>query len=419
MEISFGDLIEVKTKDKVFVGRLMERPEIIKGNYLVIKLENGYNIGISREKIIEIKLIEKYKKKEEKIEIEKKSNLPTITLISTGGTISSKVDYATGGVIASLEAANLVNWVKELRSIANFETKAIMQKMSEDMEEEDWIKMAREVYKEIKKEEVKGVIITHGTDTMHFSTAALSFLLEKLNKPVIFTGAQRSSDRPSSDAYLNILFSSYLAKEDFGEVALVMHSSIEDKEGVAHVGTRVRKLHTSRRDAFKSVTTKPLALISRNGKVKFLLDKRKDEEVRLFDKLEKKVGLIYTYPGMSEKIIDFFIDNDYKGLVIAGTGLGHTPLKLVNKIKEATDKGIVVAITSQCIYGATHPFVYSTLRKLSIKANALFLYDMLTEVAYIKLKYAIAKANKVEDVKKIMITNLKREFTYGVSNGEI
>ncbi|MEM5868646.1 MAG: Glu-tRNA(Gln) amidotransferase subunit GatD [Candidatus Aenigmatarchaeota archaeon] len=342
-----------------------------------------------------------------------------ISILSTGGTIASRVDYKTGGVYASLSSKEIIAQVPEIENIATIRAREVMQVMSEDIKPKDWKIIANEVVKEINSD-ADGVIITHGTDTMHYTSAALSFMLKNLKKPVVLVGAQRSSDRGSSDAFINLICAShFITKSDVAEVCIVMHENMNDDSCIAIRGCRARKMHTSRRDAFKPINDLPIARIYPDGKIEMISKnyrKREDDKpyVVLDDKLEEKVALIKMYPGVDSRIIDFYIKNGYKGFVIEATGLGHVSTigkySMLEKIKKAIAKNIPVVITSQCLYGRVHPTIYANLRKLS-KIGCIFAEDMLPEVAYIKLMYALAHGNSSDEVKEIMLTNLANEIS--------
>ncbi|KPU62653.1 glutamyl-tRNA amidotransferase [Thermococcus sp. EP1] len=417
--IGIGDYIEVVEKENNTMithrGIVMPPYELSKGETLTIKLDNGYNIGILIDQILEVRILEKAKPREEisfKEVLPKKPELPNVTIIGTGGTIASKIDYKTGAVHAAFTAEELAKAVPEIFEIANITPKLLFNIMSEDMKPEYWKKMAYEVAKALNSGE-DGVIIGHGTDTMGYSSAALSFMLRNLGKPVIFVGSQRSSDRPSSDAAMNLICSTRMAVEDFGEVAVVMHGETGDTYCLAHRGTKVRKMHTSRRDAFRSINDVPIARIWSNGKVEYLRDdyrKRSENEVWVDDKIEEKVALIKVYPGVTGEIIEFLVDRGYKGIVIEGTGLGHTPNDMIPSIERATEEGIAVCMTSQCLYGRINLNVYSTGRKL-LKAKVIPCEDMLPETAYVKLMWVLGHTQDLEEVKRMMLTNYSGEIT--------
>jgi len=417
--IEIGDYVEVVEEENgtrvTHRGIVMPPYELSKGETLTIKLDNGYNIGILIDQIAEVKILEKAKPREEisfKEVLPKKPGLPNVTIIGTGGTIASKIDYKTGAVHAAFTAEELAKAVPEIFEIANITPKLLFNIMSEDMRPEYWKKMAHEVAKALNSGE-DGVIIGHGTDTMGYSAAALSFMLRDLGKPVIFVGSQRSSDRPSSDAAMNSICSTRMAVEDFGEVAVVMHGETSDTYCLAHRGTKVRKMHTSRRDAFRSINDVPIAKIWSDGRVEYLRDdyrKRRESEVWVDDKLEEKVALIKVYPGMSGKLIEFLVDKGYKGIVIEGTGLGHTPNEIIPTIERAVEEGVAVCMTSQCLYGRVNLNVYSTGRRL-LKAGVIPCEDMLPETAYVKLIWVLGHTQNLEEVRNMMLTNYAGEIT--------
>ncbi len=266
-----GDKVEIKTTEGVVVGILMPTVDLISEDAVIVKLSHGYNIGIDKKKIKSMKVLEAYKpKKEAEKPLPKRKGLPDVAILSTGGTISSKIDYKTGGVYADYTARDFVQMCPELAEFANLNAKKVMAIMSEDMTSKHWKKMAESAAKEINSG-AEGVILTQGTDTMHFSTAALSFFLRGLGKPVIFTAAQRSIDRGSTDAFMNLICSvASAAKFDAAEVMTCMHGNMSDNYCILNRGTKVRKMHTSRRDAFRPVNEFPFAKVWTNGKFEVL-----------------------------------------------------------------------------------------------------------------------------------------------------
>ena len=420
-----GDKVRIITDSEEFEGILMPRPEILDKEVTVIKLDSGYNIGIDNKKIKKIEVLEKYApNKKTKFELKHKKGLPNVTIMSTGGTISSKIDYRTGGVYADYTAEDFIEMCPELEEIANLKAKKIMSIMSEDMVPKNWIDIAKEVEKELNSG-ADGVVLTHGTDTMHFTTAALSFFLKDLSKPVIFTAAQRSIDRGSSDAFMNLICSvAAAAKSDIAEVMTCMHGTTNDDYCILIRGSKVRKMHTSRRDAFRPVNELPLAKVYSDGKIEITnknYNKRSDKKVTLENRFEDKTALIQIYPGMDPEIIDFYVKKGYKGIVISATALGHTPtetspLNLLPAIKKAIDKGVAVVIASQTLYGRVHPYVYTNLRKLSIDLSCIFVEDMLPETAYIKLGWVLSQTTKPEKIREAMLTNVAGEITERTEN---
>ncbi|EDY36498.1 glutamyl-tRNA(Gln) amidotransferase, subunit D [Aciduliprofundum boonei T469] len=399
-----GDYVEVKTDKGIFKGVLMPRNKFSDEDIIILKLDNGYNVGIVP---LEIKVLKKgEKKKRVKREIKSREGLPTISIIGTGGTIASYVDYRTGAVHPALTAEDLIFSVPEIEEECNVRAEVLFNILSEDMKPEYWIKLAKHVKKELDNSE--GVVIPHGTDTMSYSASALSFMFENQTGPIVFVGAQRSSDRPSSDAYMNLLSAVKVAKSDLGEVAVVMHATTSDDYCHIHRATRVRKMHTSRRDAFKSINSKPLGEV-RGNEIKFYGEyKRKSEENVLLEKMDEKVALIYYYPGLSEDMLERMLEGMH-GAIIIGTGLGHVGTHLLDTIKEKIKDGMIIGITSQCLYGRVNLNVYSTGRELK-KAGVIPLEDMLPEVAYIKLMWLLGNYD-TQKARELLSQNLRGELS--------
>ena len=260
MKPGLSDKVNIKTKDKEYLGLYM--PSTTEG-IEVIKLNNGYNLGINKDEIVEIKVIAKAKEPEliEIKKVEQDLTLPTITILHTGGTIASKVDYETGGTVSRFTPEEILAMFPEIKQFANVKSRLIKNMWSQDMRFNSYNLIAEEVKKELDAG-VKGVIVTQGTDTMHYTSSALAFILEGLSSPVILVGAQRSSDRGSSDAYMNIINAVYfIAQSDFGEVGISMHANMDDDYCHILPATKTRKLHTSRRDAFRPINTLPWAKV--------------------------------------------------------------------------------------------------------------------------------------------------------------
>ncbi len=417
-----GDIVEVSTEKEKIKGRLMPSPELTGEDKIILKLDNGYNIGLDKNKVKKIRVLKKYKgKKEKKSKIKKQKGLPTVSILSTGGTISSKVDYRTGGVYADYTAKDFVDMMPELKKIANINAKKVMSLMSEDMLPEDWINITNVIEKEVKKG-VDGIVVTQGTDTLHFTAAALSFMLDEINIPIIITGSQRSIDRGSSDAFMNLLCSIKAAAQFHGaEVMTCMHGSISDDYCLLIRGTKVRKMHTSRRDAFRPINDLPLAKVFPDKETKILssnykkTNRYRKKDIKTKKKFEENVALVYVYPGMDPEIIDFHIKKGVKGFVIAATALGHvniwTEKSLIPKLNKCYKKKIPVFITSQTLYGSVNPYVYTNLRKVSIGAHGIYLKDILPETAYIKLGWVLAQETEYDKIKERMLEDLKGEFS--------
>jgi len=402
-----GDVVRVTKKDNKYEGVMMPHHEFSDGKIITLKLKNGYNMGVEIDDNTKIALVKKQKeisKKSKKIPFDE--DKPTISILGTGGTIACYVDYRTGAVHPATSTQELAFSVPDIFDICNVKTEVVYQMFSEDIEIKHWQKLAKTIAEELNNGS-NGVIIPHGTDTLAYTSAALSFMLKNLSGPVVLVGAQRSSDRPSSDAALNLIAAATVAsKSDIGEVVAVMHESTSDTSLAIHRGTKVRKIHTSRRDAFKTINDIPIGMVE-NGKIKINGQYRKKTKgkVSIDDKLETDVVMIYSHPGLKPKDIP-----DKKGIILIGTGLGHVSKKIVPRIKELSEKGTIFAMTSQCFFGRINMNVYSTGRDL-LKIGIIPCEDMLPETAYVKLMWALAHAKNRNEIKKIMQTNIAGEIS--------
>jgi len=419
--IKTGDLVRVRAKNQIVEGYVMPSTEAEKG-MLVLKLKSGYNLGLKQENIEGIeKLIEsKVPGIPKPVELKSKPELPVISVLHTGGTIASRIDYSTGAVYASFKPEDLVSLVPEIQDIANIKTKQVMNIMSEDLRFRHYAKIAEAIKEEIGSG-VKGIILGHGTDTMHFTSAALSFIFENLPVPVILVGAQRSTDRGSSDAAMNLICAAEFIKQtDFAGIAICMHENTSDNNCLILPGTKARKLHTSRRDAFKPVNAEAIARVNYDSrKVEFLqkdYPKATKKELVVRNGFEEKVALLKTHANMNAEQFSFFEEKGFKGLVIEGTGLGHAPVgdepeskKILEAIKSLNDKGCTIVMTSQCLYGRTNMTVYTNLRRL-VNAGVIPGEDMLPETAFIKLAWLLGNYSP-EEAKKLVGKNLRGEIS--------
>jgi glutamyl-tRNA(Gln) amidotransferase subunit D len=417
-----GDYVVVKTTSDELKGVLMPSKNTAK---IVLKFDSGYNISLNRKDIKEIKTIPREKKeiliKKESISI--KPGLKHVSILHTGGTFASKVDYNTGAVYTSFTPEELLKMFPEVRDLANIKSIFVRNMWSEDMNFNHYNLLAEEIKKEIESGSCDGIVITHGTDTIHYTSAALSFILHNLNIPVLIVGAQRSSDRGSSDAFLNLTSAiNFIVKSDFIGVGICMHENLNDDNSIILPGLRSKKMHSSRRDAFKPINSRPIARVNMN-RVEFLSEykkKTKDSgklELRLFNP-KLKIGLLKMHPNMYSQELKVY--NSFDGLIIEGTGLaGNFP---INKIDEFTEenkliynslkklaKKIPVVATTQTIYGRVNMNVYSTGRLMK-EIEILGDYsDLTSETSFIKLAWLLSNYSK-EEVKKLYDTNIVGEL---------
>jgi glutamyl-tRNA(Gln) amidotransferase subunit D len=417
-----GDHIRLELKrhegQEVVEGLLMPRYHTRKEQeYVVVKLKTGYNVGVRIDSSTKISVLGKGQSPHftRPTPPPQKPNLPKVSIVSTGGTIASKVDYQTGAVKPALDAEDLYSVVPELADLADIQANVLFSLFSENIGPQQWPKIAEFVSEQTRKG-ADGVVIAHGTDTLAYTAAALSFSLVNLPIPVVLVGSQRSSDRPSSDAASNLVAATAVAGQaPFAEVVVAMHDWISDEKVAVHRGTKVRKCHTSRRDAFRSVNAKPLAhydLIHRTLELNTgdYRPRRKDENVTLQSQFDPNVALIKFHPGISAGIIDWATAAGIKGIVLEGSGLGHVGEALYASIERAVSNHIVVAMCSQCIWGRVHMNVYSTGREL-LRMGVHPLGDMLPETALVKMMWAFGHEKDPEKVKDIMSTPVANELS--------
>lgn len=406
---------QIETTRGKFSGTILPRAENDDDKHIVLKIATGYNIGIDVSTIQSMRETG-YKKANYKIpekEFPYTDGLPSVKLIGTGGTIASRLDYRTGAVIPAFSPGELYGAVPELADVCNLTTEKVFAVFSENMGPEQYKKLAVAIGKEIENG-IQGIVIGHGTDTLHHTAAALTYMIQNPPVPIVLVGSQRSSDRPSSDAALNLIHACYTAgHSDIAEVMVCMFGPTSDEYGLLHRGTRVRKMHSSYRSTFRTLGDIPLARVSRNGVTpikKNFNHRRMDNKATILPYFEEKVTIVYYYPNMQPDIIDMLVDNGYKGIVIAGTGLGHVNIPLYPALKRACEKGVAVYMTVQTLWGYVHMFVYETGREL-MALGVVPAENMLPEVAYIKLGWALGQTSDLEEVKRLMLTPINDDIT--------
>ncbi|MDP4280539.1 MAG: Glu-tRNA(Gln) amidotransferase subunit GatD [Bacteroidota bacterium] len=407
--------VKVDTTRGMFEGTILPRSENTDDKHLVLKIFTGYNIGLDVDTIRDIKELG-YKKAVYKIpekEFPYSEGKPNVKLLGTGGTIASRLDYRTGAVIPAFSPGELYGAVPELADICNLTTEKLFAVFSENMGPEQYKKLAVAIGNEIEKG-IDGIIIGHGTDTMHYTSAALTFMVQDPPVPIVLVGSQRSSDRPSSDAALNLMHAATAAGHgDIAEVMVCMFGPTSDEYGFLHRGTRVRKMHSSYRSTFRTIGDTPLATVTRQGVTPIKTEynhRRKDRKVKIMPYFEERVAMLYYYTNMNPDMIDAAVDNGYKGIIIIGTGLGHVNKPLYPAIKRAIQKGVAIYMTVQTLWGYVHMFVYDTGRDL-MALGIVPAENMLPETAYIKLGWALGQTNDLEKVKEIMLTPINGEIT--------
>ena len=410
-QISVGDSVKILA-DITYSGIIMPRYEHSDDKHIVLKLKSGYNIGLEIAKIEKIEKNQSTKKIIEKDEkIEKVVGLPKILLLSTGGTIASKIDYRTGAVTPVLTAEELNSSVPELAKIANIDAQVLFSEYSENIMPEHWLQIAEKI-NEYSKSDYTGIIIAHGTDTMHYTSSFLSFALAGFPIPIVLVGSQRSSDRASSDAALNLISATkFITESKTKGVYIVMHQDENDGTIACHIGTRVRKNHTSKRGAFQTIGDVPAFIIVEDQIQKNITEdffKVNEFQPKIY--LDTKVALVKYHPGYDPRLLDKIIEMGFRGIIFEGTGLGHVGKTMYESVKKANEKGIFLGMTSQCIDGRIRMTVYESGRDL-LDLGIVPLENMIPEVALVKAMWALGNSQNRDEVKKIMLENIASELS--------
>jgi len=407
--------VSFTTTHGVFDGIVLPRSETADDHHIVLKLNNGYNVGLSAASITKV---DEIGYKESKYQIPEKDfphddNKPNVKLLGTGGTIASRLDYRTGAVIPAFSPGELYGAVPELADICNLKTDKLFGIFSENMGPKQFRTTAEAIGREIEGG-IDGIMIGHGTDTMHHTGAILSFMVQDSPVPIVLVGSQRSSDRPSSDAALNLICAATTAAHcNIAEIMLCLFGPTSDTYDLLHRGTRVRKMHSAYRSTFRTIGDIPLAMVNPEGFTYLREDykpRRKDRNVTIDTAFEEKVAIVYYYPNMHRDMIDSLVDNSYKGIIIAGTGLGHVNKPLYPALERAQEEGIAVYMTVQTLWGYVQMFVYDTGRDL-MKLGVVPAGNMLPEVAFMKLCWVLGHTQDPGEVRKMMLTPIAGEIT--------
>jgi glutamyl-tRNA(Gln) amidotransferase subunit D len=407
--LNSGCLVSCEYGGKTYTGVFITSRD----GMAVVKLSSGYNIGLPPASCTCIEQPVTPALRQRTVNTIK--GLPDLSIISTGGTIASRIDYRTGSVTSQFDASDILTAIPELAQIANYRTLPLAAILSENMTPAIWQELARAVFTEIK-DGAAGILVTHGTDTMAYTSAAISFMIDT-PVPIVFVGSQRSADRPSSDNAMNAICAAATATSDLGEVAVVMHATTSDDTCAIHRGTRVRKMHTSRRDAFRSVGLPAIGSVAYPSRTVTLTPdavRRRNTAPVLHDTLEPRCALLQFYPGLSPDLLSVY--EGYKGLVLAGTGLGHVSTLLIPAIKKLVNAGTVVIMTSQCMHGQVCERVYDTGRDL-LQAGVIEGGDMLPEVALVKLMWVLGNEKDGTRAAVMMQANLKGELNRRSAHG--
>lgn len=410
----WSDVRATNDAGSVFEGVILPRSESLDDEHVVIKLKTGYNVGLHVDRLREVTEVgykEAFYKIPEK-EFPSRPNLPRVVLLGTGGTIASRLDYRTGAVIPAFTPGELYGAVPELADLANLTTKKLFGVFSENMAKENYQVLAAAIGKEIE-DGADGIVVGHGTDTMGHTAAILSFMVQDTPVPIVMVGSQRSSDRPSSDAALNLIHAVRAAGQgQIAEVQICMFGPTSDQYALLHRGTRCRKMHSSYRSTFRTIGGIPLAMVGDD--FNYLSDdfRRRDgsRKVKVDTAYEDRTTILYYYPGMDPDLVDALVEKGYRGLVIAGTGLGHINKPLYPAIGRAIKQGMHVVMTVQTLWGYAQMYVYDTGRDL-LDLGIVPLDNMLPETALMKLSWVLGHTDDHAEVMRMMRAPVSGETT--------
>jgi glutamyl-tRNA(Gln) amidotransferase subunit D len=410
----WSDVTATNDAGSVFEGVVLPRSETLDDEHVVLKLKTGYNVGLHVDRVkslVEVGYKEAIYKIPDK-EFPSRDELPKVTLLGTGGTIASRLDYRTGAVIPAFTPGELYGAVPELADLANLTTKKLFGVFSENMAKEQFVILAEEIGKEIEAG-ADGIVVGHGTDVMGHTAAILSFMVQDTPVPIVMVGSQRSSDRPSSDAALNLIQAVRAAGQgDIAEVQICMFGPTSDQYALLHRGTRCRKMHSSYRSTFRTIGDTPLAVVGDD--FRYLKDdfRRRDpsRKVRVNTAYDDRTTILYYYPGMQPDVVDALVEKGYRGIVVAGTGLGHVNKPLFPALERAVVSGVHVMMTVQTLWGYAQMYVYDTGRDL-LDIGVVPLDNMLPETALMKLSWVLGQADDHGEVLRMMRTPVSGEIT--------
>ncbi|MEC9350997.1 MAG: Glu-tRNA(Gln) amidotransferase subunit GatD [Candidatus Thermoplasmatota archaeon] len=359
---------------------------------ITLKLANGYNVSYPESYVESVEILDEVEMSEEEgpTPIEQDESLPLVHLIHTGGTIASKVDYATGAVTARFEPHELLESVPELRSVARLRVVKLGNMWSDDIRPRHWNRMLRAT-EEAFAEGAVGVVITHGTDTLHLSAAAMGYGWSgNGGRPpgrIVVTGSQRSPDRGSSDAAENLVAAVHWAAHGpapsgYRDASVVvLHADSSDGRCAVLPGIASRKYHSSRRDAFKSINQNPLAWINNDGtgpSIEMAEHEPADARVEaispmMFDE-DTRIAQFIADAHLQPDLVMSVIKDGYDAILFHGTGLGHLPIsdpqddspentKLRLMLEDHCANGGVVVVVAQTIHGPMNMNVYAKGRE--------------------------------------------------------
>ena len=328
-----------------------------------------------------------------------------ILLIATGGTIASK--NTEDGLAPQITSQELLEYVPEIKEYCNVEALQLLNIDSTNIQPEYWVLMTEAIEKNYNKYD--GFVISHGTDTMSYTSAALSYLIQNLDKPVIITGSQKPINADITDAKKNLLDSfRFAAEKDVSGVYLVF-------DGKAIVGTRARKIKSKSYSAFESINFPVAAIIDDNRITKYIRNEKFTEGVKFYKDIYPSIFLLKLAPGMEPDVLDY-IGEKYEGVVIESYGVGGLPFldkrNFLEKLGHLTDEGKIIVIATQVMFEGSDMGIYEVGIKALKKFRVLQAYDMTIESAITKLMWIMAQTKNFDEIKEMFYTRINEDLLY-------
>ncbi len=333
-----------------------------------------------------------------------------VCLITTGGTISSVYDSETRALRPGLSVEELIERLP--KGMGNIEViqRELYQLDSANAQPHHWQTLASTI-KEVSEEiqDLTGIVVTHGTDTMTYSAAAVSFMVQDFGKPIVFTGSQIPATVPWSDGPRNLLDAIRVAAfGDLGETCIVFN-------GEVHRATRAKKVRANSYDAFDSMDPSPIGLLARDIVLYEGRKKRDHTCIPRFDtRLDDRVFLLKVFPGMPPQTLARIVDMGFHGIIVEGYGSGNIPTNenaLTGGILQAIDQGCFVVVSSQCAFGQADLSIYEVGRA-AMEVGAMSAHDMTSEAALVKLAWVLGHTKESDRVKEMMGISYIGEMSY-------
>lgn len=343
--------------------------------------------------------------------------MKNILILATGGTIvcsdngqGLRPHYTVDDLFEYIQP-RFVDWSVTGKTVMNID--------SSNMTPKHWLAIAQNIVEEY--DNYDGFVITHGTDTMAYSAAALTYLLQGLNKTVVLTGSQYSMADSKTDAIQNLNDSLMLSGEDIAGVFIVFDGKVIN-------GTRAIKIKTRSYDAFESVNYPLIAEIKHHRIMYCEQVKHQFEKVRnrlgsslpapaLVNSLEERLLVLKLFPGLDPHIFSYIQEN-YRGVIIESYGTGGIStetMDLASKVEELVKAGIIVTVTTQCLKEGVDLQVYEVGRKLPLD-KIIYAWDMNTDALVPKLMWAMAKSTEFTEIKRLVETSVRGDLTQDGNN---